>query len=232
MLRDGTGGLIPWLLVGLLGVTAAAPSQILQAAGPDPTSGLLRPGDRGFEVELEDQYGDRVVYPLPEERLNLDGSAPVTLVVWAGRGGADARRGWIRSLRARYAEALDRESRPGLVVLAVAHLPDVPGLLRGFILRRHFEDRPPVGLDWDQTVARQLGFEPSTTNLAVLDPEGRLAARLSGDPTEPNQRRLFRVLDPLLSPASPDPETIRRWLRWWSGVPWPPGGPIRPSSPP
>lgn len=214
-------GPLPWFLVGLLGIAVAAPTRTLQAPDPGSPPGLLTPGDRGFELELEDQYGDRVVYPLPENRLNPDGSAPVTLVVWAGRRGAEARRGWTRALRERYAASLDRESRPGLVVLPVAHLPEVPGLLRGFILRRHFDDRPPVGLDWDRAVARQLGFEPSTPNLAVLDPEGRLAARLSGDPTEANRRRLFQVLDPLLGPASPDPETLRRWLRGWPGVPWP-----------
>lgn len=198
-----------------------APSQSLQAPGSDSTPHRLALGDTGFELELEDQYGGRVAYPLPAERLNPDGSAPVTLVVWAGRRGADARRGWTEALRDRYPEPLDRESLPGLIVLPVAHLPDVPGFLRGFILRRHFEDRPPTGLDWDHIVSRQLGFESATTNLAVLAPDGRLAARLSGDPTEANRQRLFQVLDPLLSPPSSDPEALRRWLQRWPGVPWP-----------
>lgn len=157
-------------------------------------------------LEVEDQRGGRIVYPLPQELLEPDGSAPVTLVVWAGRRGADARRGWTEALRSRYPEPLGRETRPGLVVLPVAHLPAVPGPLRRLILRRYFDDRPPTGLDWQRTVAEQLGFDPSTTNLALLAPDGRLVARLSGDPSEANRQRLFRVLDPLLDPRSPDPD--------------------------
>lgn len=194
------GRVLPWLLLGLL---AAGD---VRAAEEGPTSGRLTPGDRGFELDVEDQRGGRIVYPLPEELLEPDGSSPVTLVVWAGRRGADARRGWTEVLRERYPEPLGRETRPGLMVLPVAHLPAVPGPLRRLILRRYFDDRPPTGLDWERTVAEQLGFDPSTTNLAVLAPDGRLVARLSGDATETNRQRLFRVLDPLLDPSSPDPD--------------------------
>lgn len=210
---------LPRLLLGLL--LLAGPEAARSAGPTDPPGGRLRVGDSGFELDVEDQHGDRIVYPLPSERLNPDGSAPVTLVVWADRRGADARTGWTEALRGRYPEQLERETRPGLVVLPVAHLPDVPGLLRGFIVRRYFADRPPTGLDWERTVAEQLGLEPSVPNLAVLAPDGRLVTRLSGPATEDTRRRLFRTLDPLLYPDRSDPESLRRWLDAEPEVPWP-----------
>lgn len=160
------------------------------------------PEDAGFRLDLEDQHGGRVVYPLSEERLNADGSAPVVLVVWAGRRGASGRKGWTEALRGRYAAQLDRQALPGLVVLPVAELPKVPGPIRALIRNRYFDDRPPTGLDWGQTVGEQLGFEPDVPNLAVLAPDGTLAARLSGEATEDNRQTLFEALDPLLESLS------------------------------
>jgi len=173
---------------------------LLDAQAPEaPPRERLTLGDTGFRLDLEDQHGETVTYPLPAKLLDADGSPPVVLVIWADRRGADGRQGWKEALRNRYPEALDRARQPGLVVLPVAHLPDVPGPVRALIRNRFFDDRPPTALDWKKTVARQLGHEPHVPNLAVLAPDGALAARLSGEATEDNRRALFRVLDALLT---------------------------------
>lgn len=193
------------VLVALLGAFASLALALARPPGEPASSGRLAVGDKGFELDIEDQHGNRVTYPLPEERLDPDGSAPVVLVVWADRRGADARRGWADALRERYAAHLDRTVLPSLVVLPVAHLPNVPGPIRALIRKRTFGDRRPTGLDWQKRTAAQLGFEPGVPNLALFAPDGTLTARLSGEPTEANRRALFAALDRLLQPSEPDP---------------------------
>jgi len=187
------------VLRGLLLLGLASPA-LVYAAEDSSRSGPLSVGETGFELDIEDQHGNPVTYPLPEEGLDPDGSSPVVLVVWADRRGADARRGWADALRERYAAHLDRTTEPGLVVLAVAHLPDVPGPIRALIRRRVFNDRRPTGLDWKKQTAAQLGFEPGVPNLALFASDGTLTARLSGEPTEANRQALFAALDRLLQP--------------------------------
>lgn len=174
------------------------------------TGGLLRAGDRGLAFELEDQRGGAVVYPLDARDGEGRGEGPVVLVVWADRKGAKARGGWAEALRERYGErsavggGIPPEAEPPeLVILPVAHLEAVPAPLRPLVRRRVFGDRErPVALDWKGEVAAQLGLEPGVPNLAVLDGDGRLVAKLAGEPTPERQAELFAVVDPLLGPAN------------------------------
>lgn len=176
------------------------------------TGELLRPGERGLAFELEDQRGGAVVYPLAAPDGVGRGQEPVVLVVWADRKGAKARGGWAEALRERYGArsavgggggALPPGAEPPeLVILPVAHLEAVPAPLRPLVRRRVFGDRErPVALDWKGEVAAQLGLEPGVPNLAVLDRDGRVVAKLAGEPTPERRAELFAVVDPLLGLA-------------------------------
>ncbi|MDX1382161.1 MAG: hypothetical protein R3190_00890, partial [Thermoanaerobaculia bacterium] len=132
-------------------------------------------------------------------------SEAVTLVAYSDREGADANRRWAQVLVERYRDHLEGRAEPNLRVVAVAHLRGVPFFVRAFV-KRGFRGREPDGspilpiaLDWKGTVAAQLGFTPGVPNLAVIDPEGAVAARSAARADDEEAAEILSVLDALLA---------------------------------
>lgn len=166
------------------------------AENPEP----IEVGQRGFTLDLEDQYGDPFRFPVQARQAReetADGPPPVTLLVTADRRGADDRRAWAEELRERYGEQI-AAAPPELVVLPVAHLGGVPKIFRGRIVDTFFQGEKPTGLDWQGQVEAQLGLEKGTPNLAVFDREGTLVIQTTGPPNAETRDRVFSALDDLL----------------------------------
>lgn len=181
------------ILVWLVGAPALPTPE--PAENPQPAE-PIEVGQRGFTLDLEDQYGDPFRFP-----LDVEGPPPVTLLVAADRRGADDRRAWAKVLRERYGEEIDA-TPPELLILPVAHLGGVPKMFRGMVVGKFFKGEKPTGLDWQGQVEAQLGLEKGTPNLAVLDRDGRLVIQTTGPPDAEIRDRVFGALDELLSPQN------------------------------
>jgi hypothetical protein len=145
---------------------------------PVRTSGVVRPvsaprvvrapePDSLVAFRLSDQFG-RV-----QDAGDLRGRA--YLLVGAGRGGRTAGTAWVESLRALQSDSAGPAALP---VVAVADLRGVPRLLRRVVRGRFPDDRSQgVLLDWEGTLARQLGFDVQQCTIVVVGPSGRVHAR-------------------------------------------------------
>ncbi len=145
---------------------------------PARTSGAVRPvlaplvvrapePDSLVAFRLSDQFG-RV-----QDAGDLRGRA--YLLVGAGRGGRTAGTAWVESLRALQGDSAGSAALP---VVAVADLRGVPRLLRRVVRGRFPDDRSRgVLLDWEGTLARQLGFDVQQCTIVVVGPSGRVHAR-------------------------------------------------------
>ena len=125
-----------------------------------------------MELALEDHFG---------ASRSLDELAGrVGVLVYAGRRGAAAALRVCRSLHERFARLA---SAPAVDVIPVACLAEVPrffhGMARG-MLRRESPD-VVVWIDFHGSLQRALGLRPDIANVAIVDPQGRLAGTHAGD---------------------------------------------------
>ena len=123
--------------------------------------------DSVVAFRLSDQFG-RV-----QDAADLRGRA--YLMVGAGRGGRTAGTAWVESLRALQSDSAGPAVLP---VVAVADLRGVPRLLRRVVRARFPDDRRQgVLLDWEGTLARQLGFDVQQCTIVLVGPSGRVHGR-------------------------------------------------------
>lgn len=160
-------------------------------------------GQKGFTLNLKDQYDKAFVYPLTGDLLNEDGGSPAVAVIIADKEGKDQASAWGKELQKAFAAQMDRKARPGLVVLPVAHLKGVPGLMRPMV--KGFFVAPPdapqhlaTGLDWYGEVDSQVAVSPGVANLLVLSPAGVLAYKTTGAATPDAQTKLFQAIKTVL----------------------------------
>lgn len=156
-----------------LGLVVFVMAATIWAAGVQ--AAVIKEGQKGFALNLTDQYGQAVEAP-PE-----DTAAVVVISDKEGAGQAEA---WGVVLSKAFAKDL-KEDPPTLQIIAVAHLKGVPAMMRsmvkGFFLAA--ADQPPkpsTGLDWEGTAAAQTVFKPGVAHVLVLDKTGVLRLSLSG----------------------------------------------------
>jgi hypothetical protein len=140
---------------------AVRPARRLPVTVPAPTPDSL------VAFRLSDQFGRT------QDAADLRGRA--YLLVGAGRGGRAAGTAWVESLRALQGDGVGPAVLP---VVAVADLRGVPRLLRRVVRGRFPDDRDRgVLLDWEGTLARQLGFDVQQCTIVVVGPSGRVHTR-------------------------------------------------------
>ena len=145
---------------------------------------------------LSDQFG-RV-----QDAAALRGRA--YLLVGAGRGGRTAGTAWVESLRALQGDSAGPATLP---VVAVADLRGVPRLLRRVVRGRFPDDRGRgVLLDWEGTLARQLGFDVQQCTIVLVGPTGRVHARTTTAAVDlDSARAILRQAQALSSTAMAEP---------------------------
>jgi hypothetical protein len=140
---------------------AVRPARRLPVTVPAPAPDSL------VAFRLSDQFGRT------QDAADLRGRA--YLLVGAGRGGRAAGTAWVESLRALQGDGVGPAVLP---VVAVADLRGVPRLLRRVVRGRFPDDRDRgVLLDWEGTLARQLGFDVQQCTIVVVGPSGRVHTR-------------------------------------------------------
>ena len=167
-------------------VRPALPSPIVRAPEPDSL----------VAFRLSDQFG-RV-----QDAADLRGRA--YLLVGAGRGGRTAGTAWVESLRMLQGDSVGPAALP---VVAVADLRGVPRLLRRVVRGRFPDDRSRgVLLDWEGTLARQLGFDVQQCTIVVVGPTGRVHARTTTAAVDVDSARaILRQAQSLSATAMAEP---------------------------
>lgn len=176
---------------------------VLLSWGPLASAAQITPGQKGFSLNLKDQYDNPITFPLSGDDLDEDGKSPVVVVVVTDKDGKDSAEAWGKELLKQFSAQINQEVKPGLKILPVAHLKGVPVMMRAMV--KGFFVAPPdeprkvaTGLDWEGEVSSQFAVLPGQANLYVIDQQGVFRYRLSAGATAENKEKLFGVLKPLL----------------------------------
>ena len=140
---------------------------------------------RASEFELKDQYGKSFTYRFPK--------AKVSILAFADRKGSEQLEGWIRPLYERYQDRVD--------IQGVASLSSVPPFVRP-VVRRIFRSKVnySVMLDWQGDVTARYGCEEAKANIFLIEKNGDILLKLTGEATSPGLAHLYRRVDDSLRP--------------------------------
>ena len=170
--------------IGLMAVMLA--SVHLATAGEAASSSL--PSQAPARTELKDQYNvaQALVFPAPKR----------ILLTVADRKGSDQIDGWIQGLKGRYSDKVDFRG--------LADCGGAPGFVHGMIRKKFQEVRKyPVMLDWSGKVCSQVGYKKGVANVLLIDRDGSIRARFTGEASETGLRDASAELDRLTqTPAS------------------------------
>jgi len=135
-------------------------------------------------IELHDQYQNL-------QSLNFP-TTNVTFLTIADRKGSAQIAGWITALKAHHNGPID--------IRGLADVGGVPSLLRGRI-RKRFQETIlyPVMMDWSGDVCAKFRYVADQANVIIIDRNGSIAGRFSGQATEANLKEAFVALHKALA---------------------------------
>lgn len=159
---------------------------VCEAGGLVRTGGIVRFDEitRATDFELKDQYNQVSSYRFPKDKL--------TILIFGDRKGSEQIEGWVRPLWDRYQDRIDQKG--------VAVLSAVPSFMRP-IIRTMFRSKVKysVLLDWTGGVATAYGYQSGSANLILIDRQGRMVLRLTGQVSNDGLKQLYARIDTLLS---------------------------------
>jgi hypothetical protein len=132
----------------------------------------------GFTPEFTPEFTLRDQFDRPQ--LVRFADAPLTLLVFSGRGTAADGDAWGRQVAAAAAAA----GVPAPRVVGVAAVGRVPAFVRPLV-RGLLAGQPPVLVDWDDLVAARFGYAADTARVVLVDAAGLVRAAASGAPSAP-----------------------------------------------
>lgn len=135
-------------------------------------------------VELIDQYEKPQVMAFP--------TTNVTFLTIADRKGSEQIAGWVTAVKARPEMTVD--------IRGLADVGGVPSFLRGRIRKRFRESiLYPVMMDWSGMVCARFQYVPDRANVFIIDRNGALVGRFSGEASESNLKSAFLALEKALA---------------------------------
>ncbi len=139
--------------------------------------------NKAAEFELKDQYDKLEKFQFPNNK--------VTVLTFGDRKGSGQIESWVRPLWDRYQDRIDQKG--------IAVLSSVPSFARGLV-RRIFRSkvRYPVLLDWKGDVSRAYRYEGGTANLYIIDKNGKIVLKLTGEADQLLLNRVYQQIDRLL----------------------------------
>lgn len=142
---------------------------------------------RAMEFELQDQFGSRLAYRFPKDR--------VSVLTFGDRNGAAQIEGWVQPVHERYHDRVDLHG--------VAVLTSIPKLFHNYA-RGQFRKKMkyPVLLDFKGDVARGYGYEGDKANIFVIGRDGAVKLKLTGPATADGLNRVYAEVDRLLASGS------------------------------
>jgi len=132
---------------------------------------------------LSNQYKERVPQSFPRKMISI--------FALADRKGSDQLEGWITPFYKRYEDRVD--------ICGVANMKGLPKMLRP-MLRGIFKKsiEYPVMMDWTGSVCEALNYQAGVADIFVVDPNGAVIHRISGEATEEKMQVCYAVIDRLI----------------------------------
>jgi len=141
---------------------------------------LAAPEAKLGDFELADQDEKQRSYRFPRTK--------VTVMTVADHKGSERLAPWIQRIHDRYEKRIDID---GIADVSMIPKPFHP------MFRAAFRKRLPrsVMLDWSGDVVRQFDHQKGVPNIYVIDRQGRIVARASGEVSDEAMRELTRAID-------------------------------------
>lgn len=177
-------------------VTASLAAACLLAGASAPQSRAATPPPAVAPAEtiripsfrLPDQFGTEHAFEFPRTK-------PVLLLI-GDRKGSEEVDAWITPLKERWGTVAD--------IAGIADVSAAPRFLRSRITEGIRRQRSrPLMLDFEGKVTDPLRCTAKTANLLVLDPRGRVTARVTGTPDPVRLARVHAALEPWVSGDKP-----------------------------
>ena len=149
----------------------------------EPTDSSAAPVLQVRDFTLKDQYKTEHQQKFPRESVGI--------FALADRKGSDQLEDWITPLYERYEEHVD--------IFGVANMKGLPKVLRP-MLRGVFKKsiEYPVMMDWTGSVCEALNYQSGVTDIFVVDRNGAVIHRISGEATEEKMQVCYAVIDRLI----------------------------------
>jgi hypothetical protein len=125
-------------------------------------------------------------------------STNVTLLTIADKKGSEQIAGWVRPLKQRFGAHID--------IRGIADVSKVPRALHGLV-RMRFQKllTYPVMMDWSGQVVSAFTYVPNQANVLMLDEDGRILQRISGEANEKAIQDLCAAIDRALAKRTNQP---------------------------
>ena len=149
----------------------------------EPADSAAAPVLQVQDFTLKDQYKTEHQQTFPRETVGI--------FALADRQGSDQLEDWITPLFKRYEEHVD--------IFGVANMKGLPKMLRP-MLRGIFKKsiEYPVMMDWTGSVCESLNYQSGVTDIFVVDRNGAVVHRISGEATEEKMQVCYAVIDRLI----------------------------------
>jgi hypothetical protein len=149
----------------------------------EPADSAAAPVLQVQDFTLKDQYKTEHQQTFPRESVGI--------FALADRQGSDQLEDWIAPLFKRYEEHVD--------IYGVANMKGLPKVLRP-MLRGVFKKsiEYPVMMDWTGSVCEALNYQSGVTDIFVVDRNGAVIHRISGEATEEKMQVCYAVIDRLI----------------------------------
>ncbi len=131
-------------------------------------------------IDLPDQFEVRHKLTFPATNL--------LLLTIADHEGSKQVASWVAPVHSRYG--------PRVAISGIAAVSAVPGWLRG-VVRRQFRQQQsyPVLLDWSGATVKAFASAPDCVNVFVVDEQGRILNRFTGEAQARNLAALYSTID-------------------------------------
>jgi hypothetical protein len=142
------------------------------------------PTNAPARIELRDQFDwpRALVFP----------TTNITLLTIADKAGSEQIAAWVAPVKDRFKDAV--------LIEGIADLSAVPRPLRGLVRSRFQKAQThPVMLDWSGEVVKSFAVLPDRVNIFVLDEEGKILKRITGEATEQGIEQFCAVLKQALA---------------------------------
>ena len=144
----------------------------------------ITPTNAPSSIELNDQFDAPQTLSFP--------ATNVTLLTIADKKGSDQIAGWVAPLKQRFGKRID--------IRGLADVSTVPRPLRGMVQRKFQKLQTyPVMLDWSGGAVKAFTYVPDRANVLVLDEQGQILKRLSGEANPKAVQDLCAAIDHALA---------------------------------
>ena len=140
-------------------------------------------GEKAPEFTLQDQYEKTV------SLKQYEGS--IIVLIASDKEGREQNTAWKKAVREKYGDSV--------AVQGLADVSSVPFFLKGSVRSDFKKDAESILLDWKGEVFKAYGLTKGVSNVILIDKEGTVRHRTSGQASSEAVQELFKKIDNLLA---------------------------------